>query len=201
MKLSLPPQIILAALAVLAVLVVSNVVTGYMAAHLTRSQDFSELNMNCLTNWGSIGGEFDAVATAHWPHPYPQTEAQVYHRHEDEARFMVHYPKFNKRTSSNYNDDLTWIVFCWAVAAEKYHRHNVDIPVDPLVWQAFLAHGPKSLPLYWDLRKELTEAGTGQGLIRGDNSMRLYSDPKPPAYKMGRVSTPYQPLPGEDVPL
>lgn len=121
--------------------------------------------------------------------------------HEDNARFFVHYPKFNQRTSSDYNQDLTFMLFCWAVAAEKYRSRNVDIPVDPLVWQAFLAHGPKTLPLYWDLREDLTRAGAGQGLIHGENRMRLYSNPKPPAYKMGRVSTPYKPLPGEDVPL
>lgn len=47
MKLSLPPRIILAALAVL---IVTNVVTGYTAAHFAHAQDFSEMNMNCLTN-------------------------------------------------------------------------------------------------------------------------------------------------------
>lgn len=198
MKLSLPPYIILAALAVL---VVSNVVTGFTAAHLTRSQDFSVTNRNCLLNWGSIGGQFEAARTEAMPHIALQTEAQVYHMHEDNARFEVHYPKFNRRISNDYDQELTLTVFCWAAAAEKYHSRNVDIPVDPLVWQAFLAHGPKTLPMYWDLREELTEAGAGQGLIRGTDSMRLYSNPKPPAYKMGRVSTPYQPLPGEDVPL
>lgn len=196
MKLSLPPRIILAALAVL---VVTNVVTGFTAAHFAHAQDFSVTNRTCLLNWGSIGGQFEAAAEAHMPHPHPQTEAQVYHMHEDNARFEVHYPKYSKRIGLDQDKPLT--LFCWAVAASDYRSRNVDIPVDPLVWQAFLAHGPKSLPLYWDLREELTEAGAGQGLIHGTDSMRLHSNPKPPAYKMGRVSTPYQPLPGEDVPL
>ncbi len=196
MKLTLPPHIILAALAVL---VVTNVVTGFTAAHFAHAQDFSEMNMNCLLNWGSIGGQFNAAAEAHLPHPYTQTVAQVYRMHEGNARFEVHYPKYNKRRGMDQNKPL--VLFCWAVAASDYRDRNVDIPVDPLVWQKFLADGPKSLPLYWDLRKELTEAGAGQGLIRGDNRMRLSSNPKPTAYKMGRVSTPYKPLPGEDVPL
>ncbi len=196
MKVSLSPRFLFAAIAVL---VVSNVVTGFTAAHLTRSQDFSERNMNCLLNWGGIEGQFDAAAEAHLLHPYTQTVEQVYRMHEGNARFEVHYAKYNKRRGFDQNKPLT--LFCWAVAASDYRDRNVDIPVDPLVWREFLADGPKSLPLYWDLRKELTEAGAGQGLIRGDNRRRQSSDPKPPAYKMGRLSTPYQLLPGEEIPL
>ena len=46
-------------LTVLAVLLATNVVTGLITTQVVRSHDFSEMNMNCLLNWGSIGAEFE----------------------------------------------------------------------------------------------------------------------------------------------
>ena len=179
------------------VLLATNIITELVTASYVQSRDFSEINMNCLLNWGSIGTQFEDAKGRKLPGDFPQDEAQVYGMHEDNARFLVHYPKFNHRLGSDQNRALD--LFCWAVAANKYHYDNVDIPVDPEVWQAFLADGPKNLPLYWGLRDSLTRAGAGQGLIRG-NAREIPPGPKPPPYKMGPLSTPYHPLPGEAVP-
>lgn len=110
----------------------------------------------------------------------------------------MHYPKFNRWRG--YDSDRPLTLFCWAVAAEIYHYDNVDIPVDAAVWRAFLADGPQDLPLYWQLRESLTREGAGQGLIRGEDRMHRSSAPKLPPYKMGPVSTPFQPLPDEAAP-
>lgn len=194
MNSSIPPRRILIAIAAL---LATNVITGLVTARSVRSHDFSEMNMNCLLNWGNIAAQFDN-AHGRRLHITPQDESKVYQMHEDNARFLVHYPKFNHRTGLDQDRPLT--LFCWAVAAEKYRSYDVDIPVDPAVWKAFLADGPKSLPIYWDLRENLTRAGAGQGLIRGEDTMHLFSEHKPPPYKMGPLSTPYHPLPDEAVP-
>lgn len=194
MKLSIPSRLVLLAVTIL---LVTNIATGLVTTWYVRSRDFSEINMNCLLNWGSIGAQFEDVKGQKLPGNFPSDEAQVYRMHEDNARFLVHYPKFNRRLGYDRNRALD--LFCWAVAADKYHYDNVDIPVDPEVWQAFLTDGPKNLPLYWRLRKSLTDAGAGQGLIRG-SAIELPPGPKPIPYKMGPLSTPYHPLPGEDVP-
>lgn len=180
----------------IALLLATNITTGLITAWKVRSHDFSEMNINCLLNWGGINSQFEDAKVRTLPHPFPQTEAEVYRIHEDNARFLVHYPKFNHRLGLDRNRPL--ILFCWAVAADRYHYENVDIPVDPDVWQAFLADGPKSLPIYWNLRQSLSHAGAGHGLIRGSD-MELAPGPKPPPYRMG-PSKPYQPLPGEAAP-
>ena len=194
MKFIAPSRLVLLAVTIL---LVTNIATGLMTTWYVRSHDFSEINMNCLLNWGSIGAQFEDVKGQKLPGNFPSNEAQVYRMHEDNARFLVHYPKFNRRLGYDQNRALD--LFCWAVAADKYHNDNVDIPVDPEVWQAFLADGPKQLPLYWGLRDSLTRAGAGQGLIRGAPKEFL-SDRKLSHYKIGPLSTPYHPLPGEDVP-
>jgi hypothetical protein len=195
MQFFMPSRLVIFAVAVL---LATNIITGSVTAWYVHSHDFSELNMNCLLNWGSIGAQFEDAKGRELPGGFPQNEAQVYRIHENNARFLVHYPKFSRRTGDT-DDTRAMILFCWAVAADKYHYDNVDIPVDPEVWQAFLTDGPKQLPLYWRLRESLTDAGAGQGLIRGD-AREFPSGHKPSRYKMGPLSTPYHPLPGEDVP-
>ncbi len=197
MKQSLPPR----RLKIIIVLLASNIVTCLGAILVTRAFDFSNTNTNCLANWGSVEGQFEDIREAHvqeLDHKSPQDEASLYRIHEDNARFLVHYPRFNRRMGMNKNRAVT--LFCWAVAADTYHDDGVDIPVDPEVWQAFLADGPKGLPIYWQLRESLIRAGAGKGLIRGDDSMFHLTGHKPPPYKMGPLPRPYQPLPGEVTP-
>ena len=131
-------------LTVLAVLLATNVVTGLVTMRVVRSHDFSEMNMNCLLNWGSIGAEFEDARVRELANVKPEDEAQIYRIHESNARFLVHYPNFNRRTGVGLNAPLT--LFCWAVAADNYRSDDVDIPVDPAVWEAFLADGPRGLP-------------------------------------------------------
>ncbi len=195
MRFPMPSRLVLFAVAVL---LMTNVITGLVTTWYVRSHDFSELNMNCLLNWGNINAQFDDAKGQKLPGGFPHDVVQVYRIHEGNARFLIHYPKFNRRLGDN-DDSRALTLFCWAVAADKYHYDNVSIPVDPEVWRAFLADGPKQLPLYWGLRDSLTRAGAGQGLIRGD-AREFPSGHKPSHYKMGPLSTPYHPLPGEDVP-
>ena len=194
MKFFVPSRLVLFAVAVL---LATNIITGLATNWYVHSRDFSEANMSCLLNWGNINAQFEDAKGQKLPGGFPHDAVQVYRIHEDNARFLVHYPKFNRRLG--YDQNRATVLFCWAVAADKYHYDNVDISVDPEVWQAFLADGPKNLPLYWQLRESLTDAGAEKGLIRG-SARELPPGPKPPPYKMGPLSTPYQPLPGEAVP-
>ncbi len=178
-----------------AVLLVTNLVTGLITTQVVRAHDFSELNMNCLLNWGSFGAMFEDARVRELPNVKPEDETEIYRMQESNARFLVHFTKFNRRTGAGLDAPLT--LFCWAVAADNYHSDGVDIPVDPAVWQAFLKDGPKGLPLYWDLRENLTRAGAGRGLIRGDDTIHHFRAHKLPPYVMGPLPTPYHPLPGE----
>lgn len=182
-----------------AVLVATNVATGLIVTKVVRARDFSEVNMNCLLNWGSIDAEFEDARVRELPNVKPEDEAGIYRTHESNARFLVHYPKSDPRTGAGLERPLT--LFCWAVAAENYRSDDVDIPVDPLVWKAFLADGPKGLPLYWDLQESLTRAGAGRGLIRGDDTNRHFRTHKLPPYVMGPLPTPYHPLPNKAASL
>ena len=194
MRVSIPSRLVFFTIAAL---LATNIITGLATTWYVRFRDFSEVNMNCLLNWGSIGTQFEDAKGQKLPGAFPHNEAQVYQIHEDNARFLVHYPKFNHRLGYDQNRALN--LFCWAVAADKCHYDNVDIPVDSEVWQAFLADGPKQLPLYWQLRESLTRAGAGQGLIRG-NATEFPSGHKPASYKMPPLSKPYHPFPDEAVP-
>ena len=175
-----------------AVLLATNIVTCLITTQVVRSRDFSLANMNCLLNWGSIIAEFEDARVRELPNVKPEDEAQIYRIHESNARFLVHYPQPDLRTGGGLNRPLT--LFCWAVAADDYRSDDVDIPVDPLVWKAFLADGPRGLPLYWDPRESLTRAGAGRGLIRGDDSNRHFRTHKLPPYVMGPLFAPYHPI-------
>lgn len=196
MKLAVPPR---PKLIIAAVLLATNVLTGVVTALVVRARDFSDINVNSLLNLGAIDANFDSALERKIPGDIPEDEAAIYRSHEGNARFDVHYRKYNERRGGAENLPLT--LFCWAVAADKYRRDNVDIPVDPAVWRAFLADGPKGLPWYWSLRNTLTQAGAGQGLIRGEyHGVFGKPVPKPMVYQMGPLPRPFEPLPGEETP-
>lgn len=160
------------------VVLASNAVTGIVTAHVTRSHDYSELNRNCLLNWGAINARFDDRPT----YDLQQDPAQLYRIYEKNALFAARYP------SRQNADDGALSLFCWGVAADDYHWKGKDIALDPTIWKSFLTEGPKDLPIYWDVRKSLTREGAGQGLIRGDTPPWL--KPVPTALRTGAASGP-----------
>ncbi len=180
MKLTVPPR---PKLMIAAVLLATNVLTGVVTTLVVRARDFSDTNVNCLISLGGIDANFESALERKIPGAIPEDEAAIYRGQEMNARFDVHYQKYKQRRGSAEYLPLT--LFCWAVAADKYHRDNVDIQVDPAVWRAFLADGPKDLPWYWGVRRTLTRAGAGQGLIRGEDSMGGLTGNKASVYKMG----------------
>ena len=181
-----------------AVLLATNIVTGLTTSRIVHACDFSEMNRNCLLNWEGIGANFEDTRVWKLPNVKPESEAEIYRMHEGNARFLVHYPKFSRRMGLDQNRLLT--LFCWAVAAEDYRSDDIDIPIDPAVWRAFLTDGPKGLPLCWEVRESLTRAGAGQGLIQGEETSRHLMAHKPPPYTMGPLPKPYHPLPDEAAP-
>lgn len=181
----------------IAVLLATNIVTGLVTARVVRGQDFSDMNLTCLLNWGSVNDQLEEAKERTLPHVVPFSMAETYGIHESNARFLVHYPRFSHRTGLDRNRPLA--LFCWAVAADKYHNYNVDIPVDPLVWHAFLVDGPHSLPVYWQLRERLIEAGAGRGVVRG-SPWEVRHDAPRSVYQMPPLSRPYHPLPNEAAP-
>ena len=195
MKLPVPTR---RTLIIVTTLLLSNILTGLITTGIVRSRDFSETNMNCLANWGGISVQLED-AKAHKITDFTNNGAAgIYRLHEDNARFLIHYPKFNRRLGMDKN--LPLILFCWAVAADDYQRTGVDIPIDPQVWQAFLTDGPKSLPLYWEIRQDLIRVGADHGLLHDPNPLAPLNTPKPPPYKMPPLSRPYQPRPDEANP-
>ena len=146
MKLVVSPH---QALLAVAVLLATNIVTGLTISRIVRACDFSEMNRNCLLNWGSIGAKFEDARERKLPDVKPESEAEIYRMQEGNARFLVHYPKFSRRMGLDQNRPL--MLFCWAVAADDYRSDDIDIPIDPAVWRAFLTDGPKGLSLYWEV--------------------------------------------------
>jgi len=61
------------------------------------------------------------------------------------------------------------------------------------VWKAFLAEGPKDLPLYWEIRDDLTRAGAGKGLIHAKDPMHGMTGDKPGFYKLTAFPRPASP--------
>lgn len=141
-----------------AALLASNVITGLVTARVVRTRDFSTLNENCLLNWGGIDAEFRDKPT----YSLPRDPAQLYRIHEISALAAI-YPS-NKEDA----DHKALALFCWGVAADSYHWKRKDVVVNPALWRAFLADGPKDLPVYQTLRRNLTDEGAGKGFIRGD---------------------------------
>lgn len=164
-----------------------------------RAVDFSDTNVTCLLNVGNVDAQFEDAAARELPGQKPMSKAQLYHMFEDTARFHVHYPRYcHRRGLDKHNAEE---LFVWAVAAEKYSRENVDVQVDPVVWRAFLADGPKTLPTYWEVRRYLSDKGADRGTIRGDDPFSGMTGDKRAVYKLPRLSTPYNPLPGEATPV
>lgn len=104
----------------------------------------------------------------------PQARTELHRMQEDNARFAVHYSKYRHRREMD--GDQSSPLFRWTVAAQSYHYDNIDIQIDPAVWRAFLADGPKDLPLYWWVRDNLAQQGADNGVIRGENK---FGPPKP----------------------
>ena len=188
MKLPFPPR---RGVIAVTVLLATNIVTGLVCAHTVHTRDFSDMNMAYLLTWGMINQRFEEAQERKLTGIKPKDEAQIYYVYEDTARFNVHYSKFCKTTGLDKNDAQVFLA--WGVAADRYRRDNVNIQVDPAVWKAFLAEGPKDLPLYWGVRESLEDAGAGQGLIRGEDPMHGMTNEKPTLYKLS--SFPHQPLP------
>ena len=178
MKLSIPPR---PTLIIAIVLLATNVVTGLITAHAVRARDYSNTNLTYLLTWGMISQRFEEARERKLPHVLPKTNAEIYFGYEDTARFVVRHP--TAPAPSNPDSDRQ-VLLGWAVAADQFHSDNVNIQVDPVVWKAFLAQGPKDLPLYWEIRDDLTRAGAGKGLIHAEDPMHGMTGDKPGLYKL-----------------
>ena len=178
MKLTVPPRPLLITAAVL---LATNVVTGLITAHIVRARDYSNSNLTYLLNWGMVSQRFEEARERKFPHVLPKTNAEIYFGYEDTARFVVRHP--TALAPINLDTDRQVLLGC-AVAADQFHSDNVNIQVDPAVWKTFLADGPKDLPLYWEIRDDLTRAGAGKGLIHAEDPMHGLTEDKPGLYKL-----------------